>query len=1397
MGNNTWGGPITLAADPGFAPVTTPPTSVTFAVPNATDTLTVSDVINSTANNLGLTKIGAGKLLLAKDDSYGGGTLINAGSVRIQSGMSLGNSGTATIVSNGAALELDGDPTATGKSISVSGGQMLTLNGTGLTGAGSLVNISGVNTWAGPITLNSSSPAGVPSAYVDAIGINGGSSLNVTKPIGGVTTAKLTKLGTGTLFLSAADTYLGMTSVQAGILNIANSFALGGAPGVGNNQNEQQVLLLSGAQNGSYTLSFNGRITPALPFTAPGAAVQTALDNLTSIGGIGGSVTVLPLTGSSQYQVTFGGTLASTNVPAIVSQGFNGTSAVVTTKTDGANLATTVANGAALQVQGNISVSGEALTLSGNGVNNGGAMENVAGSNIWSGVITLASSVTLGADSGSTLVINKQLTDGGSGFGVTKVGAGTLQFAGSTSNAYTGQTNVNLGTLQLNQTSTGTPPIAIQGSLSIGTGTNTPTNPASAVVQLLASNQLGSTATVTIDDGTFDLGNQSQTIGVLAMTGGTVSLTGAASNLLLSPLVAGNTVTASPGIGGTPAMITGAGTLSLGGVAGSGVPRTFTVNGPANATPSMIISAVIADIPSAAGLTKVGSGTLSLRSNNTYTGTTTVTQGILLADGPNPANTIGAVTINGGTLGGKGTVGTITAAASGTVAPGDGATSPAVLASATTSLIASNIFLLTLTGPSAGQFSQLAVNGNINLGSATLAAQTVTGSIPPGTQIPIITTTGGNVAGVFANAPQGAIITLGGQKFGVNYTTNQVILTAAPKNSANIALVSSANPSVFGQDVTFTATVTPVTPGTGPIPTSDTVTFTLDGTALVPDVKINSSGQATLDLASLSPPQQLTVAGSPHSLSATFNGDGNWNTATTSLSQTVNKASTTVTFTTSPTSAVIGQPLNVIATVNPVTPGAGVPTGTVTFTEDGVVQSPSTMTGGTATFTIASLTGPHTFQATYNGDTNFNISPASAVFHVSVPTATTISIASSAISAVFGQPVITATVTPSSGTAKPTGGTVTFVVNGTSFQVPLTSANPGMAALPPADLPVGNNSVTASYSGDTSSSDNFLPSGPTSPFGQMVNKASTTTAIGSSSSTSVAGQPVTFTATVTGNFPSILSPTDGSVTFVIDGVTTVVPLSSANPGIATITQSFLASTTTHTVSASYGGGASFLSSGPATVTQTVNKAATTVALSSSVNPSIIGNAVTFTAIVSGSTPSTGKPVDGSVTFVIDGASHTVALSSANPGLATFTITFTTAGPHIVTASYSGGTSYLANTVIPSLTQTVNLSANSTPTSLGAATTTTPSVGNPFGIKVTALNNLGKVVTTFSGPATISVIGVPTGGHLTGSFTTTFIAGVATFSNLFIDTAGTYSVLISGAGLKATFTFSSFGRRTGF
>jgi autotransporter-associated beta strand protein len=63
-----------------------------------------------------------------------------------------------------------------------------------------------------------------------------------------------------------------------------------------------------------------------------------------------------------------------------------------------------------------------------------------------------------------------------------------------------------------------------------------------------------------------------------------------------------------------------------------------------------------------------GSGTQLLSGSNTYTGTTTISQGELVVDG----SLISPVTIqSGGTLGGSGSLGNVTVNAGGTLAPGD------------------------------------------------------------------------------------------------------------------------------------------------------------------------------------------------------------------------------------------------------------------------------------------------------------------------------------------------------------------------------------------------------------------------------------------------------------------------------------------------------------------------------------------------------------------------------------------------------------------------------------------------------------------------------------------------------------------------------------------------------
>src|SRR5207237_108327 len=107
--------------------------------------------------------------------------------------------------------------------------------------------------------------------------------------------------------------------------------------------------------------------------------------------------------------------------------------------------------------------------------------------------------------------------------------------------------------------------------------------------------------------------------------------------------------------------------------------------------------------------------------------------------------------------------------------------------------------------------------------------------------------------------------------------------------STTISLASSANPSVSGQNITLTATVTAVAPAAG-TPTG-TVNF-YDGATNLGSAKLDASGQATLNIASLS-------VGS-HNLTAGYNGDGNFlSCSSASLTQAVNQLATSTTVSSS------------------------------------------------------------------------------------------------------------------------------------------------------------------------------------------------------------------------------------------------------------------------------------------------------------------------------------------------------------------------------------------------------------------------------------------------------------------------------------------------------------------
>jgi hypothetical protein len=122
-----------------------------------------------------------------------------------------------------------------------------------------------------------------------------------------------------------------------------------------------------------------------------------------------------------------------------------------------------------------------------------------------------------------------------------------------------------------------------------------------------------------------------------------------------------------------------------------------------------------------------------------------------------------------------------------------------------------------------------------------------------------------------------------------------------------------------------------------------------------------------------------------HSVSASYSGDGNFtgSTASSPIVKTVGKAATTTTLTAPASPPVKGQSVTFTAAVAVTAPGAGTPTGTVTFF-DGATRLGTGSLGAVSgqvqgSFATSSLAeGRHTITATYAGDGDFTTSTSSA-----------------------------------------------------------------------------------------------------------------------------------------------------------------------------------------------------------------------------------------------------------------------------------------------------------------------------------------------------------------------------------------------------------------------------------
>jgi hypothetical protein len=274
---------------------------------------------------------------------------------------------------------------------------------------------------------------------------------------------------------------------------------------------------------------------------------------------------------------------------------------------------------------------------------------------------------------------------------------------------------------------------------------------------------------------------------------------------------------------------------------------------------------------------------------------------------------------------------------------------------------------------------------------------------------------------------------------------------------------------------------------------------------------------------------------------------------------------------------------------------------------------------------------------------------------------TTTSFKSSGSPSGLGKSVtFTADVTPVSGLAT---GNVSFK-DGTTV-LGTVALSGGVATFSTSALAVGSHSITADFLGSTY----FLAS--VSGAQTQVVKNDSTTVVNASANPTKYGEAVTFTATITHTATPV--PT-GTVTFK-SGTTVLATVAVGATGTAKYSTSALA-VATHSITAVYSGDSNYISSTSAPLSEVVDKAATSTTVVSSLNPSISGDTVTFTATVTPIAPGAGSPA-GTVTFK-DG-STTLGTGTLSSKKATFAISTLAVGTHSITAVYGGGTNFATST----------------------------------------------------------------------------------------------------------------------
>jgi len=589
------------------------------------------------------------------------------------------------------------------------------------------------------------------SVGVQTIGTNGaffdsnGYDIGVTASFDGA--GGLTKLGAGTLTLTGTSSYTGGTSILGGTLSISSDANLGAASG---------GLTLDG---GSLQVTGSFASSRAVTLGNAGGAIDVlsgqSFSHSGTISGTGGLTKSgdgkLTLTGTSTYS---GATTVSAGTLYI-----NGSGAM------SAASDYTVASGALLHVN-------DAL----------GTV--TAGSIAGDGQIRIDRNSTLETGATNALTtFSGQISGDGS---LRKVGTGTLTLTrGST---YAGGTTIAGGTISISK---GDRLGDASGALTLDGGVLQVTD--TILHELTRDIVLGA------NGGGFDIVEAANTFSVSQSFSGTGSLSkaGAGTLVLKGTNSYSGATTVSEGTlraGQTGAFssnstftVASGATLdlanfsqSIGSLAGAG---TVTLgSGTLTAGANNSSTSFSGTISGTGGVTKTGTGTLTLTGANTYTGATKVSAGKLVING----SLASSVTLDGGTLGGSGTVGEVSVGSGATVAPGNSIGTLTV--SGNVSFASGSTYQVEVNA--AGQSDRIVASGSASITGGTVEVLAASGNYAAATNYIILTAAGG-VSGQFASV-----------------TSNLAFLTPSLSyDSQNVTLTMTRNDASFGPDESGRASI--------------------------------------------------------------------------------------------------------------------------------------------------------------------------------------------------------------------------------------------------------------------------------------------------------------------------------------------------------------------------------------------------------------------------------------------------------------------------------------------------------------------------------------------------------------------------------------------------------------